>query len=203
MDNLAIYNKYAVVPPEAQKPIKGGRLSGMTDINPMWRIKCLTEQFGAVGIGWYPKIISQWLETGADGNVTAFCNIELYVKQDGEWSMPIPGTGGSMLVAKERSGLFTSDECYKMAFTDALSVACKLMGFGANIYWAAGSESKYSHPQTDDDPLGKGISQESVTSALVCSVCSTKITKAIHTLTTKRYGRPLCLTCQPKEGNNA
>jgi len=30
-DNLAIYNKVRKVPQEAQKPIKGGRLKGMTD----------------------------------------------------------------------------------------------------------------------------------------------------------------------------
>ena len=46
MSNLDLYNKVRTVPPEAQKKITGGRLNGMTDINPMWRIKALTEQFG-------------------------------------------------------------------------------------------------------------------------------------------------------------
>ena len=50
-DNLEIYNSIRNVPQEAQKPIEGGRLKGKTDINPMWRIKALTEQFGPVGIG--------------------------------------------------------------------------------------------------------------------------------------------------------
>ena len=206
MGNLTIYNQYAEVPQNAQKPIKGGRLSGMTDINPMWRIKCLTEAFGACGIGWYPKITKQWTEQGADGVITAFCNIELYIKQGGEWSAPISGTGGSALVAKEKGGLYTSDECYKMAYTDALSVACKMLGFGANIYWAAG-ESKYGQRQTDDDPLGAGVSQQqaktqaSQGNALVCTECGAGITKAMHTLTTNKHGRALCLTCQKKEGN--
>ena len=52
-DNLELYNKVRSVPKEAQKPIQAGRLKGMTDINPMWRIKTLTEQFGACGKGWY------------------------------------------------------------------------------------------------------------------------------------------------------
>jgi hypothetical protein len=47
MENLYIYNKVAEVPKNAQKLIGAGRLKGMTDINPMWRIKALTEQFGA------------------------------------------------------------------------------------------------------------------------------------------------------------
>lgn len=52
MDNLELYNKVRNVPQEAKKEIKGGRLKGMTDINPMWRIKTLTEQFGICGMGW-------------------------------------------------------------------------------------------------------------------------------------------------------
>ena len=99
----------------------------MTDINPMWRIKSLTEQFGPCGIGWYYEIKDRWLETCmAKDEITANVNINLYVKVDGEWSKPIPGIGGSMLVASERNGLYVNDECYKMALTDAISVACKM-----------------------------------------------------------------------------
>ena len=74
----------------------------MTDINPMWRIKTLTEQFGACGIGWYYDIVSERLEVGANDEKVAFVMINLYVKVDGEWSKPIVGTGGSSFVAKEK-----------------------------------------------------------------------------------------------------
>lgn len=50
MENLEIYEKVREVPEKAQKKIEAGRLKGMTDINPMWRIKVLTEQFGVCGI---------------------------------------------------------------------------------------------------------------------------------------------------------
>ena len=135
--NLVLYDSVRAVPPEAQKPIGGGRLKGMTDINPMWRIKTLTEQFGMCGIGWKYIIRNQRLENGANGEIAAFIDIDLYVKnQSGEWSEAIPGTGGSMFVASEKNGLYTSDECFKMALTDAISVACKALGFGADIYFA-------------------------------------------------------------------
>lgn len=58
-------------------------------------------------------------------------DIMLYYKQNGEWSDGIPGTGGSSFIAKERNGLYTSDECYKMALTDAIGVAAKALGMGA------------------------------------------------------------------------
>lgn len=136
MNNLELYNKVRDVPKEALKEIGGGNLKGMSDINPMWRIKTLTEQFGPCGIGWYYEITSQWLEPGANGEVAGFCNINLYIKDGEQWSKPIPGTGGSSFVTKNKNGLQISDEVYKMALTDAISVACKALGVGANVYWA-------------------------------------------------------------------
>jgi len=135
MGNLDLWEKFRVVPPEAQKAIGGGRLKGMTDINPMFRLKCLTEQFGVCGVGWKYTITKQWLEEGADGVQSAFVNIDLYHKCNGEWSEAVPGTGGSGFVDKEFKGLYTSDECFKMALTDAISVACKALGMGADVYW--------------------------------------------------------------------
>lgn len=149
MNDLEIYNNYRTVPKEAQKEIKGGRMSGKTDINPMWRIKSLTEQFGPCGVGWYYKPVRKWLEQSGD-EVAAFVDIELFINVDGEWSMPISGTGGSMLATKEKNGIYVSDECYKMATTDAISVACKQLGFGADIYWGA-DRSKYDKNNTPED----------------------------------------------------
>ena len=146
MSNLKLYDAVRSVPENAKKRITGGRLSGMTDINPMWRIKTLTEQFGVCGIGWKYVITDKRLEQGANGEIAAFVDIDLYVKVDGEWSEPIPGTGGSSFVAKERNGMYTSDECFKMALTDALSVACKALGFAADVYWEK-DRTKYDIPQ--------------------------------------------------------
>lgn len=135
MENLELYEKVRNVPIEAQREITGGKLNGKTDINPMWRIKKLTEIFGLCGVGWKTKIVNKWLETGANGEIAAFVDIELYIKQDGQWSDAILGTGGSMLINTEKGKLTTNDECFKMAYTDAISVACKSLGFGADIYW--------------------------------------------------------------------
>lgn len=144
MENMAIYDAGKNVPETAKKKIQGGRINGFTDINPMWRIRTLTELFGPCGIGWYYEIAREWLEGNeSTGEVAAFVRINLYIKVDGEWSKPIVGVGGSMFAANERNGIRVSDEAYKMAQTDALSVACKNLGIGAEVYWAAG-ETKYS-----------------------------------------------------------
>ena len=144
MGNLDLYNRVRIVPEEEKKPIKGGRLNGMTDINPMWRIKVLTSEYGPCGIGWFYKPVKKWTEQ-AGGETVAFVDIELFIKVDGEWSQPICGTGGSKLSQNERNGLFVSDECYKMATTDAISVACKQLGIGADVYFGA-DRTKYDSP---------------------------------------------------------
>ena len=143
-ENLKIYNAVRVVPTEAKRSITGGRLKGKTEINPMWRIKTLTDQFGPCGIGWYYEVTKQWLEPSGN-EVAAFVNINLYIKVAGEWSKPIPGVGGAMFVENQKSGAYVSDECYKMATTDAISVACKQLGIGADVYWDA-DKTKYTDP---------------------------------------------------------
>lgn len=148
MENLDLYQKVRSVPDSAKKTIKGGRTSGMTDINPMWRIKVLTEQFGPCGIGWYYIPTRKWLETSGN-EIAVFVDIELYIKVDGEWSKPIPGNGGSMFASKEKSGIYVSDECYKMATTDAISVACKQLGIGADVYWDS-DRTKYNKQNNPD-----------------------------------------------------
>ena len=146
MGNMDIYEAVRSVPQEAQKSITGGRLSGMTDINPMWRIKTLTEAFGACGIGWKYEITDKRLEHGGNDEIAAFVDINLYIKDGDKWSEAIPGTGGSSFVAKESKGLYTSDECFKMALTDAISVACKMLGVGADVYWQK-DRTKYTEQE--------------------------------------------------------
>ena len=141
-DNLKIYNAVKKVPDEAKRAITGGRLKGKTEINPMWRIKALTEQFGPCGIGWYYEVTKQWLEPSGT-EVAAFVNILLYIKAGDEWSKPIPGVGGAMFVEQQKGSAYVSDECYKMATTDAISVACKQLGIGADVYWDA-DKTKYT-----------------------------------------------------------
>lgn len=155
-NNLEIYLRAAEVPAEAQKEITAGKLKGKTDINPMWRIKTLTELFGPCGIGWYTKILDRWVERDANES-TAWVRIEMFVKFPGtnEWSAPIEGIGGSKQCGKGQ-GDGINDEAFKMAETDAISVACKKLGFGANTYWAK-DRTKYS--QVDESQTPKKSAQ--------------------------------------------
>ena len=155
MENLEIWNKYKEVPSNALKNFDNGKFKG-TDINTMWRIKCLTEQFGICGIGWYFTIKRTWIENTPNGEQFAFAEIELFIKVNGEWSMPISGNGGNKLTRVKKDGEFTtSDEAFKMAVTDALGVACRTLGFGADVYWA-NDKTKYTEHQKEEKPAFDG-----------------------------------------------
>lgn len=196
MGNLEIYNKLRECPTEAIKPINAGRLKGMSDINPMWRIKALTEVFGPCGIGWWYTIDKQWLEHGNGPEVAAFCNITLFYKVGGEESHGIPGTGGSGFVKVEKNGPYTSDECFKMALTDAISVAAKALGAAANIYWQQ-DRTKYDRP-----------SAPAPEKPILCEVCGKPVQGAkksdgsimtpaqVAGWTKHKRGKVMCIACE-------
>jgi len=147
MSNMRIWNEVKQPPPEALKQIGGGRLKGMTDVKPQWRFKAMTELFGPCGVGWKYEVVNMQTMECANGEIPLFVDVFLYFKEEkGDWSSPIPGSGGSMLVANESKGPYVSDEAYKMAVTDALSTAMKYIGVAADIYAGLWDGTKYKTP---------------------------------------------------------
>ena len=135
-NNLRFYEQLRQVPNHALRTITAGRLKGMCDINPVWRIKAMTEAFGPCGIGWKYEIVKQWHETFGQ-EVKAFTNLNLYIKVDGAWSEPIPGTGGATIVEINSKGYsYVNDEGFKMALTDAMSVCMRSLGVAADVYFS-------------------------------------------------------------------
>jgi hypothetical protein len=206
MDKMQIYEATRAVPPEAQKEFNNGSFSG-TDINPMWRIKTLTEQFGPCGIGWYYEVLSERAETYGD-TVMALVDLNLYIKVDGEWSKPIFGTGGNSLVKATRNGAKPSDEGYKMALTDALSVACKALGIGADIYFAK-DKTKYTKAQQPEEEQPKPEPIEDAAFP-TCEMCGRPVREMTYgagkimkpdevaKYTREKYNACLCAACASK-----
>ena len=152
MSNLDVWQSLARPPKDALKQIKGGRISGATNIDPQWRYKIMTEIFGICGVGWKYTVDNQRLENGANDEVFAFVDVSVYVNVDGKWSEPIPASGGSKLIAKEKSGMYNNDEAFKMATTDALGTAMKMLGVAADIYMGKFDGSKYKDEQREVYP---------------------------------------------------
>lgn len=198
--NMRVWERVRQPPKEALKQIEAGRLKNKTDINPQWRYQSMTEVFGPCGIGWKYEVVRVWREDATGGEVFAFAEVRVYVRSEKmlptarpdtgpnallpaerealtvrEWSDPIPGIGGSMLIEQEARGLHVNDEGYKMAITDALSVALKMLGVAADVYAGLWDGSKYAkrgasasppasgtacdhglQPATEADPFGEG-----------------------------------------------
>ena len=165
MDNLKYYNLGRVVPAEALKSINAGRLKGMSDINPMWRIKKLTEMFGTCGVGWWYDITDKQIVFDEITKQKAtFVDILLYFvdPESGHTSHGIPGTGGASFVAQEKNGAYMSDECFKMALTDAISVAAKALGVGADVYF---QKDRTKYGADDNGAEGEDVKMETVEDA--------------------------------------
>lgn len=230
MDNLYMYNKYADPPKEALRQFNNGRFSG-TDINPMWRIRVLTEEYGECGIGWYCIPKNRWTEkaeyeavingkTAKLLDIAVFYEVELYVKRDGKWSMPIYGVGGNSFseYSKKQDRIITSDEAYKMAYTDALGIACKALGIGANVWWKF-PDSKYARSnveaeRSNAEPAAKPQNEsakgtpvnQSTVHPPVCADCGCVIvehgdrsSQEMAHAAKDKFGRVLCIQCGKDE----
>ena len=166
--NVRFYHRFMETPKDAQKSFNNGRFSG-TDINPMWRIKILTEVFGPSGFGWWTQNVKyEFVEADltrpnpnntVSKEVAVFCELELIVKdpETGEVSQPIYGVGGNTFIAEGKYGPRSSDEAKKMAYTDALSIACKSLGIGHDI-WYSNDRTKYTMPNSDE-PVKKSAAK--------------------------------------------
>jgi hypothetical protein len=149
------YDKMKRPPKTALREIQAGDLKGKTDINPQWRYEIMDATFGACGEKWKYEIVKLWDYPTQDGTVLAFAQVNVYVKTGDVWSDPIPGIGGNTLVDMVKG--YTqgdpkrpkpNDEGYKMAITDAIGTALKMIGVAADIYSGRWDGSKYR----DDEP---------------------------------------------------
>lgn len=197
MENMEIYNRVRACPNDALKPITAGKLKGKSDINPMWRIKTLTETFGMCGVGWRTSEEQFWTTPGANGEVIAWCSLKLICRDPDskEWNEPVFGIGGSMLVDTHRDKLTSNDDAYKMAYTDAISVACKSLGFAADVYWG-NDATKYSNmcenTTTQKECLCEDCGQTIIGIKVQGQVFSTP---EIVSKSKEKYGAKLCWMC--------
>ena len=202
MDNMYIYDRARACPNEALRTIQAGKLKGKSDINPMWRIKTLTELFGPCGTGWKTFDESFWTTPGANGEVIAWCSLKLQYAdpESGEWSDPVFGIGGSMMVDTQKGALTSNDEAYKMAHTDAISVACKALGFAADVYWGQDA-TKYNRQEQAAQSVPRCQRCSNTIQPVRCGDKRYSVEEIVSNAKTK-YGAELCWNCM-KELNKA
>ena len=143
--NMLIYEAGRSVPDSAVKKIGAGAYgkAGLSDINPQWRIEKMTELFGACGDGWIWEPVECWMDNGI-----CYAHITVqYATENGEYSKPIHGYGGTI------AGRMDDSDLYKSTITDAVSNALRYLGIGADVWYNPNNkaeknqfDTKYSAP---------------------------------------------------------
>lgn len=156
MTNLDLWNKLGRTDPGHTKPFtRGGGFKG-TAVKPIYTEHKMTEHFGPCGVGWGITEPSYQVVPGSDGQTAVYCWLSIWYVQDGKRSDPIPGVGGDMVIIKQQSGLRTSDEAFKAAFTDAVSNAMKHIGMSADVHMGRFEDNKYVREISEEIAEEKG-----------------------------------------------
>lgn len=152
---LRVWNRFSQTDKKATKAFDKGGFKG-TDINPTYRLKCLTELFGPQGTGWGWTIHERWREKlpsrYKDGQKwvdyeadCAFVMLSLwYVGDDGLKHEGSPQIGGTECD-------LSPDEVWKMSITDAVGKCCVALGIAADVYLGE-FDGKYQRERPSPPP---------------------------------------------------
>jgi len=142
MSNTRIWDALGKTDPAQTKPFqRAGGFSG-TAVKPMWSFKRMTEHFGPCGIGW-GNVEPQFQVHPAGEEMMVFCTAGIWYREGDLKSDIIYGVGGDKFYISQKSGVRSSDEAFKAAYTDALGNAMKLIGVAADVHMGLFDDNKY------------------------------------------------------------
>ena len=198
-DNMRFWDKLKKPPTNMLKKITFGAMKGKSSIDPVWRMKAITEVFGPVGFGWNYEILRKEVFDVSEGQKLAVVDVRMWLKDGEAGSRHFDGTGSSMLISianrgKSNQYMNTNDEAFKMATTDALSVCFKATGAAAEIYLGHFDGVKYFNqeepdtgPTISDEQLADLESLSAEVGAEYRKFCDYLGVAELHFLPAKRY----------------
>jgi hypothetical protein len=140
MSKTEIWDALGKTDPGATKPFsRAGGFKG-TGVKPMWILRRMTEQFGPAGVGWGVNEPKFETVIATEGEVLVYCTVSCW---HGSKDNVLWGVGGDKAVAIRSGKLFTDDEAFKKAFTDAINNAFKSLGVAADIHMGLFDDDKY------------------------------------------------------------
>lgn len=138
-DNMKIWNKFADIDPKYTKAITGKDYKG-TSPNPHYVIKCLTELFGPVGIGFGWRVLVEDFTTIGQETLH-WCRIEFW-HTSRENTYEAYGQTKATYITNAGKPKFDED-APKKSLTDAITKAASQIGVAANIFLGRWDDSKY------------------------------------------------------------
>lgn len=141
---MGIWNAIEKTNPAYAKDFRrAGGFAG-TDINPVYRMKRMTELFGPCGQGWGWTLHNQWREDFhvGDGELSCvFTAVSVWYMIDAGLDQPMTRCETGIQIGGTIADR-TPDESYKMAITDALGKCFVALGLSADVYMGE-YDSKY------------------------------------------------------------
>jgi len=138
MSNLDIWKRYEDIDPSFTKAISGKAYKG-TSPNPHYVIKCLTDLFGPVGIGFGWEVLQEDFTPLGD-EVLHWCRIRFWHTERQHY---YDAYGQTKAVMKTRNGLMVDEDAPKKSLTDAIIKAASQVGIAANIFLGRWDDQKY------------------------------------------------------------
>lgn len=139
MTNTKIWDSLAKTNPEHTKGFKrAGGFQG-TAVKPIYCDQRMTEQFGPCGLGWGIEK-PEFTIVPAGNEILVYCTVSIWHSNK---DCVVYGVGGDKVMSAGSNGARTSDEAFKMAFTDAIGNAMKHLGMSADIHMGRFDDQKY------------------------------------------------------------
>jgi len=166
-DNLKIWDAFADIDPKFTKQISGKAYKG-TSPNPQYVIRCLTELFGPVGIGFGWRVLADGFQPLGEKTLH-WCRIEFWhtnksntYEEYGQTLAAYPTNGGGFVV---------DEDAPKKSQTDAIVKAASHLGVAANIFLGRWDDQKHVAAVSEEfrakerAQVGHDLPQEAITVA--------------------------------------
>lgn len=138
-DNMRHWTRFADVDPKFTKAITGKQYKG-TSPNPQYVIRCLTEIFGPVGVGFGWRVLVEGFEPLGEKTLH-WCRVEFWHT---DRTHTFESYGQTVAAYPTNSGGFMVDEdAPKKSLTDAIIKAASHVGIAANIFLGRWDDQKH------------------------------------------------------------
>lgn len=137
--NLKLWEAHEDIDPKFTKAITG-RDYGGTSPNPQYVIKCLTDLFGPVGIGFGWRVVAEGFERFGDTSLH-WCRIEFWHTDRANVFEAYGQTKAAYVTSK--GTMRVDEDAPKKSLTDAIVKAASQIGIAANIFLGRWDDQKY------------------------------------------------------------
>ena len=142
-NNLDLWNAVEASVPKYLKKVSFGSRS-FTAIDPMYQVRCATEQFGPVGDGWGWHNETQVVNV-SNGDSAVLAHVSIWHGSPANVFGPFTGCRKFFDSAKGRM----AEDAPKMAITDGLTKALSHLGFNADVFLGKMDGNKYAAPEKE------------------------------------------------------